>query len=469
LVIFAGPRKTSETSVEEFFYSYAHGPSSASSGFAHQQALKNWIWPQIHTVHGLTTSPHQVYGHLVTDSEDADLQGKILSELKDQFEQAKAAGGDAFEGMIIGSEEFDRVGPNPYSQDDALYAVERLIDTLGLPPSSVTIVLLYRTPRLDQWLGIFESIPFDDGENTYQNLLCNDVYMKNYAWDYLQNSMNPLRMALFYALQGYYVRILDLTGLEREGLDVEHVIGCQVLNGECDSDGFLVNLRDESYLIDSAIHDSIQTDFADLTITQESDLEKLFLLRDCAFDFVRNGATRGVSWEHQVNIGLLEDGCTDKLVEVANALVDTDYFINVLQSQVDCNEDPVSIKAILEGTVITSTPSPTDHAEEDAPVSAPDVAPPTEGEELPEELGSFVDLPYAPKSQASSSTDDGDTQKKSPLVWLSILGVGVIAFVVWKRRSSKRLHPRDLVNTPDFELQPSLEDSVQQDWTKTFD
>ena len=44
LVVIAGPHKTSETSVEEFFYSYARGDSPEQEK---EQSLLGWSWPQI--------------------------------------------------------------------------------------------------------------------------------------------------------------------------------------------------------------------------------------------------------------------------------------------------------------------------------------------------------------------------------------------------------------------------------------
>ena len=44
LVVIAGPHKTSETSVEEFFYSYARGDSPEQEK---EKSLLGWSWPQI--------------------------------------------------------------------------------------------------------------------------------------------------------------------------------------------------------------------------------------------------------------------------------------------------------------------------------------------------------------------------------------------------------------------------------------
>ena len=44
LVVIAGPHKTSETSVEEFFYSYARGDNPEQEK---EKSLLGWSWPQI--------------------------------------------------------------------------------------------------------------------------------------------------------------------------------------------------------------------------------------------------------------------------------------------------------------------------------------------------------------------------------------------------------------------------------------
>lgn len=495
LVIFAGPRKTSETSVEEFFFSYAHGPGSATVEFPHQQALKHWIWPQIHSVTGLSTTPHQIFKHLVTDASNSNMQAKILGELKDNFERAKLADGDSFQGMIIGSEDFDRVGPNPYLEDDALDAVRRVVDELGLLPSSVTIVLLYRYPRLKQWLGIVNFVPTTTQDGAYQQLLCRDEYSETFAWDALQNSMNPLRVAKAYADEGYDVRVFDMAGIESQGLDVEHVIGCTVLNAECDQNGYLINLSDESYLKDSEVMDSMLTEFPELTLQQEADLEKLFLLRDCAYDSLRTDDGSGISLEFQQ--GLLPNECSDTDKSMGTLISDTDYFLNVIQSQVDCNPDPVSIKAIFDGTVsvptIPPTPSPTVRMTDpptmsntvsqftQSPTRAPiddtalefdsTVSLPQDGEGTmpPVDTDTGIDTP-APESVASqqsqtmTASDDDDPHWKIPVFLLVFIGVGGVA-LFWTRQNRRR---RNRMESPDLELQPSLVEPTQ-DWTKTFD
>lgn len=53
----------------------------------------------------------------------------------------------------MGTEEFDRVGKNPDTHYDGLYAMKSVVDAVKLhsSPSDVTVVLNYRTPRVDQW------------------------------------------------------------------------------------------------------------------------------------------------------------------------------------------------------------------------------------------------------------------------------------------------------------------------------
>lgn len=138
LVILAGPHKTSETAIEEFFYSFARGDTPE---FEKEASLQGWSWPQ---VLGLG-SPHKAYNQLVTSTEDVKV--KILGVLEGHKDRAS-------KGFIIGGPEFDRVGDTAWSNWDAIDMVTRVADTLEINQEDVTIVLLYKLPRIEQWLSI---------------------------------------------------------------------------------------------------------------------------------------------------------------------------------------------------------------------------------------------------------------------------------------------------------------------------
>jgi hypothetical protein len=437
LVVFAGPHKTSETSIEEFFYSYAHGPGAPDQTHDHQQALKHWIWPQIRSpsLTGLGTTPHQVFGHLVTDAQSPEIQSALLEGIHDQFQKAAEVDGDAFQGMIIGSEEFDRVGPSSYSDADAIDAVHRVVDKLSLAPSDVTIVLLYQRPRMDQWFSIFNYVPMEvlpsgGTEDPYHQFLCDPVYARNTAWEALGNAMNPLRVAEEYANQGYKVNVLDLSGLKVEGLDVEHMIGCTVLNAECDVDGFLINLSGESYLKQGNAKDTATNPFPDLSADHQAEMEELFRIRDCTYDAWRTNPELfgGITLEFQNPFFTLECSAPEK--QMAEYLEDTSFFLNALQSQVDCNAVPVSIHNILRGDALPPVGNEVYSWEEE---KAPEAA--------------------AGNTQ-SVNDNDGDANPKwtMPVFLLLFIAVGAIG-LAWIRRADRRVQKGRYSSTPrDLEL-----------------
>jgi hypothetical protein len=53
--------------------------------------------------------------------------------------------------------------------------------------------------------------------------------------------MNPFMLAQTFLEYGWKVVVVDLSGVDKTLLDIEHVIGCHVLNGKC-FDGYLEGL-----------------------------------------------------------------------------------------------------------------------------------------------------------------------------------------------------------------------------------
>ena len=165
LVVLAGPHKTSETSVEEFFYSFARGDNP---DFQKESALEGWSWPQVLGF----GSPHKAYDQLVS-STDEETKTKILEILRQNQDKAS-------KGIIIGGSEFDRVGHTEWSNRDAIGAVARVQDALNITNADdVTIVLLYQRPRVEQWLSIVseEASQWEQDQNkqfddSYEAFIC---------------------------------------------------------------------------------------------------------------------------------------------------------------------------------------------------------------------------------------------------------------------------------------------------------
>jgi hypothetical protein len=335
LVVFAGPHKTSETSVEDFFYKYATGDTGR---LPEQQALKDWIWPQLvgTNVKAKGTEPHQVFSHLVTDADNAALQEEILDGIEEHWDRAN-------KGVIIGNEEFDRVGPNPYTHYDAVDAIQRVVKKLQVPNEDVTIVLLYKTPRVNQWLSIYN---FTEGKyDSYTEYMC-DPDSTDERWEAIDSAMNPLRIAEVFRNQDWKVALIDLEGVEQNKIDVEHVIGCEVLGGTC-QDGWLENLVNKTFAKYTEFYDDANDKTLEaLTKEQEDNLDQLFLLRDCLYDTLTFDDGVEVIYEYTI-----WNGCTDAPEHVPEVLTDTDLVLEAMRSQTDCNTEPISMVDILNGEV----------------------------------------------------------------------------------------------------------------------
>lgn len=268
LVVFAGPHKTSETSVEEFFYSFARGDFPEMEK---EKSLQGWSWPQ---VLGLG-SPHKAYNNLIT-SDDPAVQEKLLQALVSHLETSS-------KGIIMGGPEFDRVGDTRWSDRDAIGAVKLVQETLEMEKEDVTIVLLYQHPRVEQWLGIIseeaakreQSVDFSDH---YEAFLC-DPDTKDERWESIATAMNPFGLAESYSDAGFNVVMIDLDGVRKQGLDVEHVIGCDILGASC-TDGWIDGLQSESFEANTEKDDLLTNAFVDLSQEDVIDMEKLFRLRD---------------------------------------------------------------------------------------------------------------------------------------------------------------------------------------------
>jgi len=341
LVVFAGPHKTSETSVQQFFQKYAVGSDDASEG----NALHGWIWPQVsednHLVQDAGIEPYQVFKHLVLNAMNDEVQDELLQIIQDEYNEK------ADVGIIIGSEEFDRVGQTVSSNTNAIDAVVKVKDRLGISDEYTTIVLLYKLPRIDQWLALFnfEIIEMGTGRtDAYEDFVCDRDYT-DARWETLHTAMNTMLVAKAYRSKGWDVQLIDMGGVTDAGLEVEHVIGCEILKGECDEAGFLQGLKDDTFAEDSRIYDSFgNREFKSLSDEQRYDLENLFRYRDCNHVGLKDD--EGVTFLHEKTVLLDCDTLDEDLVQ---ALGDGDLMLDAIRSQKNCSSEVMDLHAVLIG------------------------------------------------------------------------------------------------------------------------
>ncbi|VEU34002.1 unnamed protein product [Pseudo-nitzschia multistriata] len=191
----------------------------------------------------------------------------------------------------MGGDEYDRVGNTSWSHRDADTAIKKITTATGIQTEGVTIVLLYQNPRVEQWLSIFtQKIMEGSSSDTafgddYEEFLCNPESASERI-ETLETAMNPLLLSTIYINAGYNVAMIDLEGVRDAGLMVEHVIGCEILGGNC-TDGWLYNLKTEDSLVKFKNYhereDNAKHPFHSLTIGDIQDLERLLQLRDCNY------------------------------------------------------------------------------------------------------------------------------------------------------------------------------------------
>jgi len=167
-------------------------------------------------------------------------------------------------------------------------------------------------------------------------------------FEYIDTTMNPLKLAAAYRQHGWNVVIVDEEGVRRSGLDLAHSIACDVLGVSCEN-GWIVGLEKEFSRLPHAY------EFNGLDEGDKRDLEELFFLRDCCYetDFELEKGTHGF---RIVNQHAVWKDCRNKCdLVMREQITDTNFFLNILQSQKDCESEFADLSDILKSTTFTSS------------------------------------------------------------------------------------------------------------------
>mmetsp|Transcript_40389 Transcript_40389/g.97504 ORF Transcript_40389/g.97504 Transcript_40389/m.97504 type:complete len:489 (+) Transcript_40389:237-1703(+) len=265
LYFFAGPHKSASTSVKKFFASWAKEGKVANH--PHTLALQYWRWPTFDESAG-----DKQYNKLVKKmKDDKSYLNKALDEIQKQFD-------DSDNGVFLGTEEFDQVGPDKYL--DAMPVMEAIVDKLQVDHKDIKVIINYRTPRLDQWISVWSHAGEEYAGASYQDFMCEahgNEEDKKYRFSMIGAEMNPLKAASMFLERGWEVALMDMGGVEKAGKHIVHTIGCDVLFGACDA-GVLHGLGE--YL---PVKNQAQKDFNELNEEESAKIEKLFRYRDCAY------------------------------------------------------------------------------------------------------------------------------------------------------------------------------------------
>lgn len=322
LIVFVGPHETQAVEVTKFFLKYAsdYGDSDPSSSF------EGWIWPYVHD-ETISKPSYRLFDLLVTDPEDEHIQNVVIKAIVDSWNNAN-------NGVVIGSLDLDRVGKNPDSQYDPIGALRRVVDAIGVANDSVTVVVTYRSPRIDHWSAVWNN---HFGSTGYEDFLCTDGEKSNKRWEWLDTVMNPFKIATAYKNQGFNVAVIDQEGTFDAGLDVAHTIACDVMDSvECEG-GWIKGLED--VIID---HPTIFS----MDFLEEEDhyvLEQIFLNRDCFYKYELKART-GFEIVHQRTAW---SSCSGQHLSFYERFTDTEFVLELLKSLMKCGESYMDTVKLL--------------------------------------------------------------------------------------------------------------------------
>jgi hypothetical protein len=330
LVLFAGPHHAASSSVQEFFYHYA---AKHTRKGRETFGLRKWRWPHFNgTLLRDHPRPYQVMENLVTLSTDEAMQAELLEGIQEAWDETT-------DGMILGTPEFDR---SAGGHVEGLEAMKRIVDHLQVNADDVTVVLNYRTPRIDHWLSMWwrerKAMLEQPGKKshkhniTYQEYMCNpNAYIRKE--EIMATAMNPMEIAQTVVQEGWKVVLMDLAGIEAAGRDVATVIACDVLYAACD-DGFLRNHAEHPY------HETDPILVEDSKLKpQDVDLaEQVLLARDCYYERTLRYEDKDNAVEVFHNTSVWKT-CDPAMKNIYAQLKESGILFRSLLSQMDCGRN----------------------------------------------------------------------------------------------------------------------------------
>jgi hypothetical protein len=372
LVILVGPHKSASSSIQDFFFQYA---SSRDEERRAVPALQNWTWP-FNRKRQYYRGP-KAFAALVKESSNRQLfVPHIYQSIRDALlQQSKSR--ESFQ-LILGTEEFDRFGPTPWSHWDGIKAIRDVVDVVATEIHNLTLsnqqvdthrlriefVVNYRRPRSDHWISIWKQLTRklkEEGNpnHEYRSFLCSNDN-KSMLWEYLDAVANPLGLSktlleefvlgkpkslnesgLELVISMDRVHVMDMQGIAKDGLDVSHSVSCEVLNVRPCPEGWLeIVVPEGTHTSSSRTHMTKNQRSGDprLSVQQLEYMEMLFRNRDCSYRSSLQSA------EAQKRLLLhhgheLWDDCVS-MPESHNArtwnATSTDDLLDLLRDQVGC-------------------------------------------------------------------------------------------------------------------------------------
>lgn len=329
LILLAGPRQKGN---RDFFYQHATGLDGSES-------LRGWRWPTVsdedfdlllrESAAKNEISKGDIFRLLFDEEENSLVQQVLLDAIRESYE-------NSVHGIMLGEEWFSYVGVDQFTSNDASKIIYRLMENLSITPRDITIVLMYETPRIQEWASIWDR---ESSDQSYYDFLCNSEEEDD-RLKHLETAMNPFRLSKIYREFGWNVAIVDEKGVRNSGFDPAHAIACEILDASCE-EGWVAGMKEET----SRAPRSHYMD--ELNEYEKDELEQLFLSRDCLYkqelevDMGTN-QFRIVNQEHTWS-----DCKKHYSFDFKEAMGDSDFFLDAIRSQRGCGRGDVDLSDVL--------------------------------------------------------------------------------------------------------------------------
>jgi len=318
LVIFAGPHKGASTSVESFFFSIFKNQQTIPEPFV------NWSMPMLSEdlpwYTPITPNPKQYTYASRELGKNEQLNLAILHLIAHEYENNKS--------VLLCAESF---GAKSNRIGDTFI---RSASFSNLMP--VDIVLNYRTTRVDHLISNWKQDRDEKGApSNFHKWLCSNKYVDN-----LQDGkgLDVFGRAQLFLDEGWRVILVDLGGVERDVLDVSHVIACNVLRVPCSENGDIQGYsKSKQQSKDKLGKQNQREGDTNITLHQYNGLDTILRQRDCLYaaSFEESKSRGQMHFLHQHT---LLTSCDDKYhvdsPALQKALLSNEGILQLLRDQV---------------------------------------------------------------------------------------------------------------------------------------
>ena len=272
LVVLVGPHKAACTHVQNFFFSHlAHLPKKGNSLVKGTSlALQEWAFP------GRTGKSFASLSLGIATPNQQEAALRAIEMVWNQTNQH----------VMIATELLDVVGQAEFVCDSKPVLL-KILERLGMSDEfqhhthhPLDIVINFRTPRVDQWISTWKQMTeFENRKTkTYRGWMCRNTSV---AYELLHNAKDPFMIVQTYVellaehnISGK-VHVISMSGVEQRGLDIAHVMACQVLGVSC-QDGWVQGISNETHRA------NVRTADPRITDQEREDIDWLLRQRDCA-------------------------------------------------------------------------------------------------------------------------------------------------------------------------------------------